>query len=389
GPPNDPFVAATEHALSGRGHGPGAPPGGPHEPMYQKIPPFPLGLNLFLRLEPKNVEGPGWRVRVLADPRSLVRTVNASWTAMLPLGLLIVIAAWFLGRYIAGQALRPLVETTAALNRFAAGDFTPRPVVAADRNEIGELVTAYNGAVAQVNAAFEERRSVELHMRQFVADASHELRTPLTVIMGFIEVLRRRTANEAAISSKIYDTMLVESRRMKSLIDKLIALARLENPQASPDLASVDLADMAGGVVDAARALHPQARIALSGEPIKVFGSSHELREAISNLLDNALKYGAGSPVVLSVRAEGDEALVEVADRGPGLSAEDREHVFDRFYRGQNRGDTEGHGLGLAIVKRTVERGGGSIELESEPGNGCRFTIRLPREHGESSAIAV
>jgi two-component system, OmpR family, sensor kinase len=367
--------------------------GPPRNPTFERIPPFPFGLNSLLRIEPQSVIVPGGVIRVVADPRMLVSTVNAAWIAMLPIGAFVILAAWFFGRIIAGQALRPLEETTEALKRFADGDFTPRPVVAADRNEIGELVLAYNGAVAQVSSAFEERRRVEMHMRQFVADASHELRTPLTVIMGFIDVLRKRTANEAAISSKIYDTMLAESRRMKSLIDKLIALARLENPQASPDLGDVDLSELAEQTVVAAKALRPEARIEMQAQPVVVFGSSHELREAISNLVENALKYAAGSTVHLDVRPEGEDAVVLVSDNGPGLALEDRPHVFDRFYRGQNRGETEGHGLGLAIVKRAVERAGGTIVLDTASGQGCRFTIRLPRARGdyagEDQAIAV
>src|SRR5271166_2451383 len=338
--------------------GAAASPPPPHVPMFERIPPFPLGLNAFLHIEPRTVVVPGGFVRVVADPRMLVSTVNTAWIAMLSIGIFVILAAWFFGRIIAGQALRPLVETTEALKRFAGGDFTPRPVVAADRNEIGELVVAYNGAVAQVNAAFEERRRVETYMRQFVADASHELRTPLTVIMGFIDVLRKRNANEAAISSKIYDTMLLESRRMKSLIDKLIALARMENPQASPDLGDVELSELAEQTVAAAEALRPGARIEIQAQPVVVYGSEHELREAITNLVENALKYAPGSPVRIEVRPEGDEAVVLVADRGPGLAPEDRAHVFDRFYRGVNRGENEGHGLGLAIVKRAVERAG-------------------------------
>ncbi len=393
-PPNGVPPATGSFAAPGSYGVPGSFAGAPlHSPMFEKIQPFPLGLSSLLHIEPQTVLVPGGVVRVIADPRGLIATLNTAWIAMLPIGAFVIVAAWFFGRTIAGQALRPLVETTAALNRFADGDFTPRPVVASDRNEIGELVLAYNGAVAQVNAAFEERRRVEVHMRQFVADASHELRTPLTVIMGFIDVLRKRNANEAAISSKIYDTMLAESRRMKSLIDKLIALARLENPQLSPDLGAVDLSELAEQTVVAAKALRPNARIEMQAQPVVVYGSSHELREAISNLVENALKYGEDSPVWLDVRPQGDDALIVVADAGPGLPVEDRPHVFDRFYRGQNRGDTEGHGLGLAIVKRAVERAGGTIALDTAPGQGCRFTIRLPRARadyaGETEAIAV
>jgi hypothetical protein len=136
------------------------------------------------------------------------------------------------------------------------------PVVATDRNEIGELVRAYNAA-AQVSAAFDERRAAELEMRQFIADAGHELRTPLTVIMGFIDVLRGAPAERARdLRRKIYETMLTESRRMKTLIDKLIVLARLGEPARSR-LETVDLGQVAGNVVSALQALQASRAIAL------------------------------------------------------------------------------------------------------------------------------
>jgi two-component system OmpR family sensor kinase len=356
---------------------------------YDRMAPFPFGLNALLRLEPKSVDVPGGRVAIVPDPAQLARTINEFWEAVLPAVALAALAAWLLGRYITGQALRPLVETTASLNRFAAGDFTPRAVVTSDRSEIGELVKAYNGAAAQVSAAFEERKAVESQMRQFIADAGHELRTPLTVIMGFIDVLRRRSAGEPG-SAKIYETMLAESRRMRALIDKLIVLARMENPQIR-EVGAVDVSDVAGTVVHALQSLAPGRRIVLEARPgVLVRGSESELHEALSNLVENALKYAPDSPVEVAVRSEGERVLIEVADRGPGIAPEDQTRVFDRFYRGSNRGESEGFGLGLAIVKRVVERAGGEIGLESRPGEGCRFTLRLPRiVRGERAAIAV
>ena len=365
---------------------PNAPGGGPY--FHDK--PFPFGLNAFMHIEPRKVAVDGGEVTVMPDPRPLSHAIDAFWFAMLPIGLFVVVAAWFLGRYITGQALRPLVETTAALNRFAGGDFTPRSIVTSDRSEIGELVSAYNGAVAQVSAAFEERRSVELQMRQFIADAGHELRTPLTVIMGFIDVLRRRASHDSGISTKIYDTMLFESRRMRALIDKLIVLARLENPAVSRPEA-VDLADVAGRIVTAQQALASKARVALRGEPGTIVrGDEAEIYEAISNLVDNALKYAPLSAVEVGVRREGSEALIEVVDHGPGVSPHEQEHIFDRFYRGENGAGSEGFGLGLAIVKRAVERAGGRIALHSVVGQGCRFAIHIPLASSEQAgAIAV
>jgi two-component system OmpR family sensor kinase len=387
GPPAPRFGDGPPDARPPNVRGPDLRPPGPRG--AERPSGFPIFLNLFMRVQPQVVDVPGGRIVIFPDPTQLEHFVGAFWLALGVIGVFVVAAAWFAGRYIAEQALRPLIETTASLNRFAAGDFTPRAVVTSDRGEIGELVTAYNGAVAQVAAAFEERRSVELQMRQFVADAGHELRTPLTVIMGFIDVLRKRGTADAVSSTRIFDTMQAESRRMRGLIDKLIALARLENPQRrEPE--HVEIGAVAQRVVDALQALQPSPRVSLHAENnLVVRADEHELHEALSNLVENALKYAPQSPVEIDARAEGDRVVLEVSDRGPGLSDEDRSHIFDRFYRGANRGETEGFGLGLAIVKRAVERAGGDVSVESREGFGSRFTIRLPRQPGELARIAV
>ncbi|MDQ2907777.1 MAG: HAMP domain-containing protein, partial [Candidatus Eremiobacteraeota bacterium] len=177
-----------------------ASPGSPLRHPSETMAPFPFGLNIFLRLTPISIESGGARITILPDPTPLARTINAFWLAMIPIGIFVIVAAWSLGRAIAGQALRPLVETTASLRRFGAGDFNPRTVESSQRNEIGELVAAYNAAASQVAAAFEERRAADAQMRQFVADAGHELRTPLTVVIGYLDILRRRAQNNLPAS---------------------------------------------------------------------------------------------------------------------------------------------------------------------------------------------
>jgi two-component system, OmpR family, sensor kinase len=371
GPPS----AFGPHGMMGpHGFGPGSPNG------FEHGPPLPLGLNLFFHLPPRHVPVPGGFVAVLVDPRPIAHTVTAFWEAMIPIGLLAMFVAWLLGRYITNQALRPLVETTAALRQFAAGDFTPRAIVSADRNEIGELVTAYNGAVEQVTRAFEERRLAETQMRQFVADAGHELRTPLTVIMGFIDVLRRRaTGGDVATTARIFDTMTAESRRMRTLIDKLIVLARLEAPELHGS-DEVHLGELTSDVVRALSALDPENRLVLRVDSdATVHCDAAELHEAVSNIVENALRYAPNSLVEVVVSADASNAHLSVTDHGAGMTPDECAHVFDRFYRGHQRGETEGFGLGLSIAKRAVERFGGKIGVESEPGNGARFSISLPR----------
>ena len=360
--------------------GPHGVPGFGPSPGFDRDSPLPFGLSMFFHMRPKHVEVPGGAVVVFVDPRPLARTISAFWIAMIPIGLLSVLAAWLLGRYITDQALRPLAETTAALRRFAAGDFTPRSIVSAERNEIGELVTAYNGAVQQVTRAFEERRIAESQMRQFVADAGHELRTPLTVIMGFIDVLRKRSGSGSEpTTSRIFETMTLESRRMRALIDKLIVLARLEAPEPR-HTEEVALATLASHVVASLAPLDPDGRLLLRADAdVAVRSDASELHEAVSNIVENALRYAPGSIVEVTVSSDETRAVLSVRDHGAGMTPDECAHVFDRFFRGRQRGESEGFGLGLAIAKRAVERAGGEIAVESTVGNGAVFTIALPR----------
>jgi signal transduction histidine kinase len=184
--------------------------------------------------------------------------------------------------------------------------------------------------------------------------------------------------------------MLAESRRMKTLIDKLLVLARLEHPP-QRELETVDLAHTAGEVVAALQALQPKPRIALRVEATAlVRGSETELHDALSNLVENALRYAPQSPVDVRVGARSGMGFVEVADRGPGIAADEQALVFDRFYRGRERGESEGFGLGLAIARRAVERAGGRIELASVLGEGTRFSISVPlATRGEGASLAV
>jgi len=396
GPPPPSFPNGNPNLNANPGAAPpGTPPDRPRPfpsdaAANDRMRPFPFALNFLLRLEPRSVAIPFGRVTIFPDPEQLVAAINAFWLAMIPIGFFVVVVAWLLGRYITGQALRPLAETTASLDRFGAGDFTPRAIVTVERNEIGELARAFNAAAAQVSAAFEERRVAEAQMRQFIADAGHELRTPLTVIMGFIDVLRRRAQGDGGIAPRIYETMLEESRRMRALIDKLILLARLENPE-QRELETVDLAQVTGQAVAALQVLDATPRVALqSATDVLVRGYEGELYDAVANLVENALKYAPGSSVEVRVRVKDGEALVDVSDHGPGIPSDEQTRIFDRFYRGREHGEAEGFGLGLAIAKRAVERAGGRLTLHSVPGEGSRFTLAMPlATRGEAATLAV
>ncbi|MBV9717802.1 MAG: HAMP domain-containing histidine kinase [Candidatus Eremiobacteraeota bacterium] len=314
---------------------------------------------------------------VHANDATLVATIRAFLIPLLVALLIAVGCGILIARALTRQALSPLDDVTTALRRFASGDLTPQPIAADERHELGALAVAYNGAIEQMERAFAARDRANLSMRQFIADAGHQLRTPLTVVQGFIAILRRGGFEKPADREHILDTMNDQSRIMGSLIDKLILLERWESPDADTVKTTIDVGTLVADLVAPIADAHPERRFAVSTENgILAEIDPTELGYVVTNLADNALKYGAGD-IGVHVRAQDSSAVIEVSDHGPGIPSSDVSRVFDRFYRGAQR-DVPGSGLGLAIVKRAVERAHGTIALDTSP-YGSRFIVQLPR----------
>jgi signal transduction histidine kinase len=315
-------------------------------------------------------------LRIMPDPDATLRVALWLLTGVLSLGALAGLLGWFLGRFITSQVLRPLVDVTHALQRFATRDFTPQPIAVAGKSEFDAIAVAYNAAAAQVASAFAERQQAESQMRQFVADAGHELRTPLTIVLGYIDLLRRKADTDER-SRRIFSSIGIEGARMRTLIDNLVLLARMEGADVRPP-EPFELCPLLEEMVEARRLLHPGRRIELDCRAeATVIGNEAEIREAIANVVDNAIKYAPDAPIRVASDAVDGGVEVTVADEGPGIHPGDRDAIFDRFYRGATRGDVEGSGLGLAIAKRALERAGGSLVLVDTSPVGTTFALRL------------
>jgi signal transduction histidine kinase len=299
------------------------------------------------------------------------------WRIVLTIALASILLSWFVGRLFAQQSLRPINEVSDSLRALADGDYTQRRFVMAGGDEIASLTAAFNDAAESVATAIDHRRHAEERMRQFAADASHELRTPLTVIAGYIDVLRRGAIEEPRIARQILATMSLEKEHMRGLIDRLMRLARLDS-EAPPYVEQVDVAELLRSQVDAARRLDDRRTIDYSVEGVKTIAADRgELGEAVWNVIENALKYAPDAPIHLRASRTNGQAVITVRDEGPGMSESERVHAFERFYRGDRRGEIAGTGLGLAIAKRAVERAGGDITIDSAPGHGTRVTITI------------
>ncbi|HKW44445.1 MAG TPA: HAMP domain-containing sensor histidine kinase [Candidatus Eremiobacteraceae bacterium] len=341
-------------------------------PMMDTGPPFPFG-----PIDSATVHIPGgFAVIRLTESQTadLLRNYLIEMGALVLIGIL---AAWFGLSRMVRRELGPTISVENALVRWSAGDHARLELVDADKSG-RSVVDAYNTAVDQVASALKRQTEAETNMRQFVAEAGHELRTPLTVILGFLDVLRQGAVKEYALAQRILESMTIEGERMRALIGKLLLLARLDAvaPERSE---SVDVAAIVREVVDSFRSIAGQSKLEFSSSgDAHAQAAPNELRELIGNLLDNAIKYAPGATTKAEVRRVNGSVEVEVVDDGPGMDYALRSRAFDRFSRGEDRGNIPGSGLGLAIVKRIVDRAGGEVVLDTAPGRGVRVLIKLP-----------
>jgi signal transduction histidine kinase len=277
------------------------------------------------------------------------------------------ILALLVAGFAARRGLRPLVRVRAAAERVAASEDLSVRIDVERLDEVGGLAAAMNhmltrleGSNARLSGALDEQR-------RFAADASHELRTPLTALRGDIELLRRRELPESE-RVEVLDEMAVAAQRMGRTVEDLLILARAEGGPRAPRDVDVPALLTTLATRDEAASLPTGGRLVVSADP-------EAMTALFRNLIDNARRHG--DHVEVAAHADNGQVVVEVVDDGPGVAPDDRERVFDRFYRAPNLRNTPGTGLGLAIARVAAEEAGGSIRLlDSE--RGARFEVRLP-----------
>jgi len=305
--------------------------------------------------------------------RQQIRTV----ALILLLGLPVGVATAGLGGYmLARRALTPIERMTERAETITAERLSDRLPVSNPDNEMGRLATVFNATLARLEESFEQ-------MRSFTADVSHELRTPLTAIRSVGEVGLRGRRDEAGYRA-IIGSMLEEVDRLAGLVDRLLTLSRAETGVATRSIEAVALRDLADTVVADLAVLaeekSQQLVVEAHGLP-RGLGDRLMLRQALINLVDNAIKFApADTAIVIRIVESASQAVVDVVDRGPGIPAAEREHIFGRFFRASSApADVAGTGLGLSIAKSAVETSGGTLTLERSDQQGSTFRITLPR----------
>jgi len=322
-------------------------------------------------------------------------TVNRLVHIDVLVGLAVLGGLAIAGYSMVRTALHPLSEIELTAAAIGRGDLSRRVPDHHPATEMGRLSRALNAMLEQIERAFGARaasearaRRSEERMRRFIADASHELRTPLTSIRGFAELHRQGAVTDPAEMSELLARIEDEATRMGLLVEDLLQLARLDQERPLTQ-DPVDLAGVVGSAVAGTRAAQPERSVEVetAGEvDLTVTGDEPRLRQVVTNLLDNALAYSPPDrPVTVRLgparRGDADLVAIEVVDRGPGLTAEQSERVFERFYRvdaARSRAQG-GTGLGLSIVAAIVRAHGGTVEVDSTPGRGATFRALLPR----------
>ena len=337
-----------------------------------------------------SVRGPNGELTTVAiDLSDVERTVRSLAWSQVAIGTAVLVVLGVVGYWVVHRSLRPLAEVEQTAAAIAAGELDRRVPQRDPRTEVGRLSVALNGMLAQIQQAMassessaENARMSEERMRRFITDASHELRTPLTTIRGFAELYRQGAARDVEMLMSRIES---ESRRMGLLVDDLLLLARLD-AQRPLERRRVDLLALASDAVHDAQSIAPQRRITMEvvdgpGTP-EVLGDEARLRQVLGNLMANAVQHTPDtSPITVRVGTAGDDAVLEVADQGPGMTPEDAQRVFERFYRtdSSRARASGGTGLGLSIVDSLVYAHGGRVTVTTAPGQGCCFRVSLPR----------
>jgi len=286
-------------------------------------------------------------------------------------GLLVLLAA-LAGAVVAREALRPVARASDAAHSLAEGLLETRLPVEG-RDEFGAWAQAFNEMAAALEAKIVALSEARARERRFTADVAHELRTPLTGLVGEASLLADHLDRMPSESRRPAELLISDVGRLRTLVEELMEISRLDAGAESVQAESVDLAVLTRAIL---RARGWEERVHLDGDEAVVTSDPRRLERIVANLVGNALEHGEDG-VAVRVGSDGSHAFVEVADHGPGIAPEHLPHLFERFYKADPARAGRGSGLGLAIAQENARLLGGEIQVQSEPGRGSRFTLRL------------
>jgi two-component system, OmpR family, sensor kinase len=299
-----------------------------------------------------------------------------------------LVAALLMGWWLVRVSFRPLRAIEGTADAIARGELAERVPGEDARTEVGRLARALNAMLGRIERAFAQRdateqelRASEGRMRQFVADASHELRTPLAAVSAYAELFEQGAVARADDLERVMHGIRGETARMGHLVEDLLLLARLDEGRPL-EREDVELVGVTAEAVQTAATVGPQWPVRLvARQPVEIVGDRMRIRQVLDNLLANVRTHcPEGTPSVVTVDRDGQDAVISVADEGPGMSPEDAARVFERFFRADTSRSRRfgGAGLGLSIVASITKAHGGTVAAAPGPEGGTVFTVRLP-----------
>ncbi|MFN2461525.1 MAG: sensor histidine kinase [Candidatus Velthaea sp.] len=308
----------------------------------------------------------------LDDVHALLRRARTILMVVTIFGTVLVVLASY---GIAATAINPIKRLTHAMAEIGS-DRLDRRIETRSKDEVGQLAAAFNAMLTRLQEAFARER-------QFISDASHELKTPLTVINANAQLLKRWGNAEPQVRDESIDAIIGESAELAGLVTGMLTLAKADSGDQIPK-APLAVNDIVSDVANHSRERAERKGLVLEAQvpddPIVVVGETSLLRQLVSNLIDNAIKFTERGRVDVTVERRGAHAIIDVADTGAGISAETAERLFDRFFRGDASHSrvTEGTGLGLAIVRSIARVHGGTVTARPRPAGGSLFSVTLP-----------
>jgi len=333
--------------------------------------------DVHLRVLTVPADPPGLAIQIVRSLRGVDATLSRLKVLLALLCLAGTLLAALFARLFARRVIQPVTDLTAAAEHITQTEDLGRRIEVPGDDEVGRMAARFNTMLDTLEASRKALDDSVDAQRQLVADASHELRTPVTSLRTNIEVLLAEGGDlEGEDRRRLLEDVRAETEELTALITDVIELARGDEPLAGVD--DVQLDALVGEAVSRARRRRPSTTFHAELEPTVVEGLPDRLGRAIDNLLDNAAKHAPDGTVV-DVGLRGGELTVR--DRGPGIPADERAHVFDRFYRGAAARGRPGSGLGLAIVRQVAERHGGRVSAEPADGGGALLRLALPVSH--------
>jgi len=341
---------------------------------------------------PAESGGPTFRVRasqlpngdvlVLATP---ISNITSTLSQLVVVELIVtvgaLVAALGLGLWLVRLGLRPLRDIERTAEVISGGDLMHRVPNPNPRTEVGHLATAFNVMLGRIEALFSDLRASQARLRRFVGDASHELRTPIAAVSAYAQLFRQGAASRPEDLDRVMAGIERESSRMARLVEDLLTLARLDE-NGGLDMVPIELVDLVMEACETATLVGPAWPVHfVANDAVEIRGDRNALRQVIDNLLANVRAHTPeGTSTTVTVGASEQGAFVEVSDDGPGITEEQAQQIFERFYRSDpsRSRETGGAGLGLAIVASIVEAHGGKATARPGANRGAVFTVLLP-----------